>query len=352
MARRRSQARSSTGAAALGAVALSVLALGVSSLPGSSHAQAKLPVVTTFGILADVVERVGGDAVHVVSLVDAGGDVHVFQPGPNHARQLAGARLVVSNGLGFEGWVDRLVRSSGYAGPVAVATRGIEPLRPAPDEAGAGHHVHPGEASRLSSAPVAADLTKVAQQASGEAFDPHAWQSVPNMKRYVVNIAEALCEVAVASCEKFQANAGRYSALLDELDRDIRRELSGIPAEQRKVITSHRAFAYYAREYGVQFLAPVGVSTDVEPSAAAVGRLIRQIRKEKVEAFFVEGISDPRLIERIRAETGGARPGRLYSDNLSGPEGPAATYEAMMRYNTRAITAALSGRAAVPPARQ
>ena len=119
---------------------------------------------------------------------------------------------------------------------------------------------------------------------------------------------------------------------------------------RRKVITSHGAFAYYAREYGVQFLAPVGVSTDVEPSAAAVGRLIRQIRRERVGAFFVEGISDPRLIERIRSETGGAQPGRLYSDGLSAPDGPAPTYEAMMRFNTRALTQALSVPAAVPPA--
>jgi len=349
MAPRLSGARRVLGAAVLGAVVLSVAAL-----PGSAHAQARLPVVATFGILADVVERVGGNTVQVVSLVAADGDVHVFQPGPNHARQLAAARLVVSNGLGSEGWIDRLVRSSGYAGPVAVATRGIEPLTPATGEAEADHHAHPGEAARAKNAQENSDRSKVAEQAGKqqEAFDPHAWQSVPNMKRYVTNIADALCEVAAASCEAFRGNAARYSVLLDELDSDIRRDLSGIPVEQRKVITSHRAFAYYAREYGVQFLAPVGVSTDVEPSAAAVGRLIRQIRKEKVDAFFVEGISDPRLIERIRSETGGARPGRLYSDNLSAPEGPAATYEAMMRYNTRAITAALSGPAAAPPARR
>lgn len=154
-----------------------------------------------------------------------------------------------------------------------------------------------------------------------------------------------------ASCDVFRANAGRYSARLDELDGDIRKSLAGVAVDRRKVITSHGAFAYYAREYGVQFMAPVGVSTDVEPSAASVGRLIRQIRQEKVNAFFVEGLSDPRLIERIRAETGGAQPGRLYSDGLSAPGGPAASYEDMMRYNTRAITTALSAPAAVPPAR-
>ncbi len=294
----------------------------------------RLPVVATFSVLADIVERVGGEAVQVSSLVAAGGDVHVFQPGPHHARQLAGARLVVSNGLGFEGWIDRLVRSSGYQGKVVVATRGIEPLasvehdhRPAPGHSGAGSTGHAGA-------------------------DPHAWQSVPNMQRYVANITDALCELQQAGCEAFRANADRYRAKLDALDREIRATLAAVPVDRRKVITSHGAFAYYAREYGVQFLAPVGVSTDAEPSAAAVGRLIRQIRKEKVTAFCVEGISDPRLIERIRQETGGASTGTLYSDGLSAPDGPAASYETMMRYNTRAITAALSAPAAVPPARR
>ena len=289
-------------------------------------AERRLPVVATFSILADIVAQVGGDAVEASSLVAAGSDVHVFQPGPNHARQLAGASLVVSNGLGFEGWIDRLVRSSGYRGAVAVATRGIEPLR----SRGHGH----------------------SHDDKHQAADPHAWQSVPNMKRYVANVADALCGVAAPSCAVFRDNAARYERTLDDLDRDIRATLSVVPAERRKVITSHDAFAYYAREYGVQFLAPVGISTESEPSAAAVGRLIRQIRKERVNAFFVEGISDPRLIERIRDETGGALPGRLYSDALSGPDGPAASYPAMMRYNTQAITSALSAPAATPPARR
>ena len=302
----------------------------LSAQPAGADSSARLPVVATFNLLADIVEEVGGDAVRVASLVGPGGDVHVFQPGPNHARLLADARLVVSNGLGFEGWIDRLVRSSGYRGKVVVATRGIEPLRVAGDE---GHRHGNGGSDPLGA-------------------DPHAWQSVPNMKRYVANIADGLCEAQPAGCVDFRANAARYVGSLDALDREIRATLAAIPEDRRKAITSHQAFAYYAREYGVRFLAPVGVSTDVEPSAAAVGRLIRQIRKEQVGAFFVESISDPRLIERIRAETGGAVPGRLYSDGLSAPDGPAASYEAMMRFNTRAITAALSAPAAAPPARR
>ena len=298
---------------------------------GSSSGDTKLPVVATFSLLADIVAQVGGDRVLVSSLVPAGDDMHIFEPGPNHARQLAEAGLVVGNGLGFEGWIDRLVRSSGYRGPVLLASRGVEPLRDAQD-AGKRRHAH-GDA---------------AGEPPGGAVDPHAWQSVPNMKRYVGNIADGLCERRPAGCGEFRANAERYAARLDLLDRDIRAMLAPIPVARRKVITSHRAFGYYAREYGVDFLAPVGLGTGAEPSAAAVGRLIRQIREQKVTAFFVEGISDSRLIDRIRAETGGATPGTLFSDSLSAPEGPAASYEAMMRFNTAAITAALSAPPATP----
>ena len=317
-----------------------LLASAVAFAPAVSGAQAagqsasgpRLPVVATFSLLADIVAQVGSDRVRVGSLVPAGGDVHVFEPGPHHARQLAEASLVVGNGLGFEGWIDRLVRSSGYRGPVLLASRGIEPLRVAPDP---GHrHAHP------------------AGDAHAGEVDPHAWQSVPNMKRYVGNIADGLCEVQPDGCDDFRANAERYAARLDALDRDIRAMLEPIAVERRKVITSHRAFGYYAREYGVVFLAPAGLGTGGEPSAAAVGRLIRQIREQKVTAFFVEGISDARLIQRIRAETGGATPGTLYSDSLSAPEGPAASYEAMMRFNTAAITAALSAPPATPAARR
>lgn len=315
---------------------------------GPVAAQDRLPVVATFSVLADLVSQVGGEAVQVSTLVAAGSDVHVFQPGPDHARQLAAARLVVANGLGFEGWIDRLIASSGYQGPVTMASAGVEPLwgsaTAAASRSHAGHSL--GKAAQ--------DGRRLGKQDRPDAreADPHAWQSVPNVKRYVANIAAALCAVGPASCEAFRDNARRYTATLDILDRDIRAAVGTVPVERRKVITSHDAFGYYAWEYGVRFLSPVGVSTDAEPSAAAVGRLIRQIRDEEVSAFFVERLSDPRLIERIRSETGGARSGTLYADGLSAPEGPAASYAAMMRFNTHAITAALSGHdAALPAAR-
>ena len=328
-------------AAAIRATGLSVrvvlLALSIASVgalcaaPAPAPVPAPVPVVATFSVLADLVRQVGGERIEVVSLVAAGSDTHVFQPGPAHARQLAGARLVVANGLGFEGWMDRLVRSSGYRGPVAVATKGIRPIRdggPRHDgrpDADRGKHAHGG-------------------------VDPHAWQSVANVRIYVANIAAALCGVEPAGCDGFRANAARYDAALDRLDREIRDAIAAVPKERRRVMTSHGAFAYFERDYGLTFLSPLGVSTEAEPSAASVARLIRQIRRENVTAFFIESITDPRLIQRIGDETGGARPGRLYSDGLSVPGGPAADYLAMMRENTRALTTALSAPAGAPPA--
>lgn len=321
--------------------------------PDGSRGQ-PVVVVATFSILADLVAQVGGDAVSVTSLVPPGGDVHVFSPGPNHARQLAGAALVVANGLGFEGWIERLVRSSGYRGPVAIASAGIEPLPLAADHVhGAAGHGHSTVDRMRDHAHGSAGHDHAHEgRGSGGArpADPHAWQSVPNARRYVANIAAALCDVRPADCGHFERRAAASDAALQALDREIREMLATIPEERRKVVTSHAAFAYFGREYGVRFLAPVGVSTDAEPSAAAVSRLIRLIRAEGVRAYFVEGLSDARLLNRIREETGGAEAGRLYADTLSAADGPAASYEAMMRHNARAIRSALSAGAAAPGA--
>ncbi|MGE0801360.1 MAG: metal ABC transporter solute-binding protein, Zn/Mn family [Lautropia sp.] len=315
--KRRSGARQLRSLAAV--AVLATLLAATAALRGHA-AEPPLAVVASFSILADLVRRVGGERVVVTSLVPAGADTHVFTPVPGHARQLAGARLVIVNGLGFEGWLDRLVRSSGYRGAVVVASQGVEPirndgLRERP-RAGAHGHDH------------------------GRA-DPHAWQSVPNVRRYVANIAAALCRAAPADCDGFRTNAAAYDGQLAALDREIRERLAAIPRERRRVLTSHGAFGYYAREYGVTFLSPIGTSTDAEPSAASVARLIRQIRDERIGGYFVENVTDPRLVERIAAETGGARPARLYSDGLSAPDGPAPDYLAMMRANTGALAAAL-----------
>jgi zinc/manganese transport system substrate-binding protein len=284
-------------------VALVLLAL----LSMGASAQTRLPVVATFSVLGDIVARVGGEHVEVATLVGPEGDAHVFQPTPADAAEVAKARVVFENGLGFEGWLSRLIRASGYKGEVVAVSEGASTI-----------------------------------VASGTARDPHAWQSPANALIYVRNIKDGLCRVDAAKCTHYTANAGSFEAAIAAVDAEIRSWIGAIPGDRRKVITSHDAFHYFGRTYGVTFLAPLGISTDFEPSSRDVARLIDQIRREKVKALFVENISDPRLIEQIARETG-AKVGRtLYSDALSKRGGPASTYLDMMRHNGKMIADALS----------
>lgn len=294
----------------------------------------KIDVVTTFSVLADMVGEVGGDRVQVHSLVGPASDSHVFQASPADAVTLKRARLVIENGLGFEGWLQRLVSASGYEGPRQVASQGIEPIFIG-DQAAVGHghqHGH-GEGHHRE------DGNAQAEQLDN--VDPHAWQSVSNAIVYVKNIADALCSIDAVGCEGYEANARVYSAELAALDSEIEARFSKIPLEQRKVITSHLAFEYFAKRYGVEIFAPEGVSTEQEAAALDVAALIRQIRKHDIKALFVENVSDPRLIEQIARETGLKPAGKLYSDALSKPGEGADSYIAMMRHNAGAIAGAL-----------
>jgi zinc/manganese transport system substrate-binding protein len=288
------------------------------SLPALAQSPADKPLraVASFSILGDLVRQVGGEHVAVDVLVGPGADAHVFQPTPAQARQAAQAQVIFSNGLGFEGWMSRLLKTAGYKGRQVVVSQGIAPLK----EAGhGGHSDGPG------------------------GVDPHAWQNPRHVITYVDNIAKGLCEADAAHCDAYRRNAAAYTAQLQALDTETASAWATIPAAQRKVITSHDAFGYYAKAYGVTFLAPQGMSTDSEASAKGVGQLVRQIKKENIKALFVESISDPRLIEQIGRETGVKPAGELFSDSLSDTKGPAATYLAMMRANTAALTQAVKG---------
>jgi zinc/manganese transport system substrate-binding protein len=289
--------------------------LTCAALLSAAHAEEKVKVVASFSIVGDLVRQVGGDHVDVDLLVGPNVDMHSFQPSPADSRKLAGAKLVVINGLGLEGWADRLVKAAGYRGARLVASKGVKAL--------AGHeHEHGGE--------------------SGHGrYDPHAWQDVANVKIYVANIRDALIGVDPANKAAYQQNAENYRGQLDALDRDIRAAWADIPKEKRRVITTHDAFEYYGDVYDVEFLAAQGISEDAEPSARDIAKLIQQIKKEKITAIFVENISSARLMDRIAKETGAKIGGELFSDALSPPGGPAATYVDMMRYNTKTITDAL-----------
>ncbi|PKO78418.1 MAG: ABC transporter substrate-binding protein [Betaproteobacteria bacterium HGW-Betaproteobacteria-15] len=299
----------------------SVIGLATAALSPVLLAQTVAPIkaVASFSILGDLVRQVGGDRVAVEVLVGPGSDAHVFQPTPSQARLVGQAQIVFSNGLGFEGWMSRLLGTAGYKGRHVVASRGIQAIHT--EEA--GEKPHAGH--------------------QHEETDPHAWQSVPNAMVYVGNIVKGLCEADATGCASYRRNAVAYNAQLKALDTDIRATWAVIPATQRKIITSHEAFGYYAHAYGVKFLAPQGVNTDSEASAKGVAQLVRQITQEQIKALFVESISDPRLIAQIGRETGVKPAGELYSDSLSDAQGPAASYVAMMRANTTALTQAIQG---------
>ena len=302
------------------------LALAALSLGLQAQTQAPIKAVVSFSILGDMVQRVGGDRVVVDVLVGPGGDAHVFQPKPSQARLVGQAQIVFSNGLGFEGWMSRLLNTASYKGRHVVVGEGIEPIKTAQAH-GHDHKTH----------------SKKGHGHDHGEIDPHAWQSVPNAMAYVGNIAKGLCAVDAAGCDSYQRNAAIYAAELKALDTDIRALWAVIPAAQRKVITSHDAFGYYAKEYGVTFLAPQGVSTESEASARGVAQLVRQIKKVEIKALFVEPISDPRLIAQIGRETGVKPAGELFSDALTDSKGPAASYVSMMRANTLALTKAIAG---------
>ncbi len=326
------------------------LAAGVSASP-AVRAEAPIPVVATFSILGDMVARVGGDRVSVQTLVGPDGDTHVYQPTPADARAVSEARLLVVNGLDFEGWLDRLVKASSFRGTRVVATAGIEPLHGEDDEehegAERGAHHDRGDGHRdREHHDRKHDDEKDEHRADADhrhgAFDPHAWQDLRNALIYVDNIAAALTEADPANAAVYERNRAAYAAEIAALDADIRMRIAGLPADRRTIITSHDAFRYFGRAYGLAFLAPQGMSTEAEASARDVARLIERIRALRIPAVFVENVADARLLKRIADETGAVIGGTLYPGALSGPAGDAPTYLDMMRHNASALVVALS----------
>ena len=276
------------------------------------NAQQKLKAVATFSILGDLVANVGGARTDVATLVGPNSDAHVYSPTPADAKTLAQAKVVVVNGLGLEGWLTRLVTASGSRAATVTASTGIKPRR-MEDEHHGGQFV----------------------------TDPHAWQSIANAKIYVTNIRDGLVKVDPDGRAAYAANATAYLAKLDALEADVKAAIERIPADRRRIITTHDAFGYFGAAFGMEFIAPQGVSTESEASAKDVAKIITQIRTQKIPAVFMENISDPRLMQQIARETGAKIGGTLYSDALSGANGPAATYIDMMRNNVREFAAAL-----------
>ncbi|RWL94469.1 MAG: metal ABC transporter substrate-binding protein [Mesorhizobium sp.] len=301
------------------ALAMSVITLSVFAT--SSAFAAPLKVVASFTVIADFAKNVGGDRVDITTIVGPDGDAHVYEPSPADAVAMAKADVVLVNGLHFEGFLQRLVDASATKAAIVTLTKGVTPIDFKPEFADA-------------------DAT---EGAGKTVTDPHAFQSIANAKIYVKNIADAFCAADSAGCDGYKANAAAYTMKLDALEGEVKAAIQSIPPEKRVVITSHDAFGYFEHEYGLTFLAPQGISTDSEPSAADVAKLVEQVKQDKAAAIFIENITNPRLVEQIAGETGIKVGGTLYSDALSGSDGPASTYIDMMHNNITQIKGAIQG---------
>jgi len=281
----------------------------------AAHAADKLPVTASFSILGDLARVVGGEHVKVTTLVGADQDAHVFEPKPGDAKTLLASQLLVMNGLGFEPWAGKLVKSAGYRGETVVAAKGVNARFMRTESSHAREH--------------------------GQEPDPHAWQNPNNVVLYVRNIAAGLSKVDPAHASDYQANANAYVQELQALDTWAASQIFAIPAGKRKVITSHDAFGYFAARYDITFLAPQGISTEIEPSAKQVAQLIQQIQREKIRAVFLENMSNPQLIAQLSKDAGATLGASLYADALSAPDQPGATYLRMMRHNVMQLVAGL-----------
>jgi zinc/manganese transport system substrate-binding protein len=293
---------------------LVLLGAGLFGAMSGAHGADKIKAVASFSILGDMVKQVGGDRIELTTLVGANGDAHVFEPTPADAKTLAGAQILFVNGLGFEGWMDRLAKSSGFKGNTVVVSTGVKPLAMMEEEDGKEEEI----------------------------TDPHAWQDLANGKIYVANIRDGLIAVDPEGKETYEANAAKYLDAIAKEDAAVKEALAKLPEARRKIITSHDAFGYFGAAYGLEVIAPEGVSTEAEASAKDVAKIIRQIKAEHVPAVFMENITDHRLLDQIARETNAKIGGTLYTDALSPPDGPAPNYLDMFRNNVGALTSALS----------
>ncbi len=307
------------------------LTLGFAAV-STAAAQQKVKLVASFTILADMAREVGGERVQVDTLVGPDGDAHVFQPTPAHARGVAQADVLLVNGLGFEGWIDRLRRSSGFKGRLVVASSGVTPMTMEDGhDHGHGHgHSHGAGSTRKKAKP------------AETVNDPHAWQDLANGQIYVDNIAKGLAAADPAGSTYYAQRAAAYKQRLHDLDTRLRAAFDAIPADRRRAITSHDAFGYFGHAYGIEFIPATGMSTESEPTARQIAALIEQIRKEKVKALFIENMSNPRLIEQIARDAGVTPGGELYSDALSPPGGPADSYVKMFEHNASTLQAGMA----------
>ncbi len=272
-------------------------------------AQKRLKVVATASMFEDMARVISGDQVDVISIVPVGGDPHIYEPTPRDARLVAEADLVLRNGLTFEGWLDELIANSGTKAKVVTITQDLKPI--------ASDQYH-------------------------NATDPHAWMSARNGLQYIYNIHQALIQLDPEHEDIYTFNYGLYRQQLQDLDQWIRTEIEKIPATKRVLITSHDAFRYFGKEYGVRVEAALGTSTDAEVQTSDIVKLSNTIRETGVPAIFVESSVNPKLLQQVAQDNHVRIGGKLFSDSLGDKDSPAGTYLGMLRTNTETLVNALS----------
>jgi zinc/manganese transport system substrate-binding protein len=274
----------------------------------------KLQVIASFSIIGDMVKQVGGDKVEVTTLVGPNGDVHLFEPSPEDAKNIANADIIFVNGLGMEGWLDRLISSSGYDGQVVELAKNVKTIN---------------ISEKKDDKPAVAD--------------PHAWQDISNGKIYIDNIRNALVKRDKKNAKVYEQNAQKYIVRLSDLNSWVKNEINKVPSGKRKVITSHDSFRYFAEAYDIEFFAPQGISSDSQPSAGDMAKLEDQMLRKEIKAVFFENMTDQRLTRQLEKDVGAKIGGVLYSDALSEPTGPAGTYFDMFKNNVPKLVTAMKG---------
>ena len=286
-----------------------ILFLIVSTFSFSSFAQEKKTVVATASMMADMAKNIAGGMVNVECIVPIGGDPHLHEPTPRDAQMVNRADLIIKNGLTFEGWLDELIENSGTKAKTIRVTEGIQPIKSVEYENSA---------------------------------DPHAWMDASLGLTYIKNIKDALSELDPDNADIYAFNYGVYKTQLEDLDQYIKTAIQKIPAQKRVLITSHDAFQYYGRAYGIRLEAILGTSTDAEAQTSDIIRLNKVIKTSNVPALFVESTINPKLLKQLAKDNDIEIGGQLYADSIGDEESPAPTYIDMLKHNTDVIVAALS----------
>lgn len=269
----------------------------------------KKSVVATASIFADMAQNIAGNKLDVKTVVPIGGDPHIYEPIPQDAQLIAEADLVLKNGLTFEGWLNELIENSGTKATVVQITDGVEVIQ---------------------------------SQTYKNSSDPHAWMTAKNGLIYIKNIKNALAAIDPDNADIYEFNYGIYKQQLEDLDQQILADIKTIPAERRILITSHDAFQYYGRYYGIQLESILGTSTDADAQTSDINRLHKVIKEKKVPALFVESTINPKKLKQIAQDTDIVVGGQLYADSLGDEKSPASTYIEMLKHNTATIVKGLT----------